>query len=154
MLRGVARRKMGGRQHISDLYLLLALLGLPIVVLLSWLLQSANPNWPDQVLSLFPGAPPSRSVSSLGATNGTNITNINGTNIKVLQPTHRASCESGRDSLNLRPTASFSPPIAVIPCGDAVAITGAPVWRDGESWSPLAYRNVQGWAVSRLLRKI
>lgn len=146
MFRGMARRKMGGRQHVSDLYLLLALLGLPIVVLLFWLLQSANPNWSGQILSLFPGAPAPRSVSSLGATNGTNI--------KVLQPTHRASCESGRDSLNLRPTASFSPPIAVIPCGDAVAITGAPVWRDGESWSPLAYRNVQGWAVSRLLRKI
>jgi hypothetical protein len=145
MLR-VARRKMVGRQNISDLYLLLALLGLPIVVLLFWLLQSANPNWAAQVFSLFPGATASRSVNSLGATNGANI--------KVLQPTHRAICESGRDSLNLRPSASFSPPIAVIPCGEAVAITGAPVWRDGESWSPLAYRNVQGWSVSRLLRKI
>ena len=145
MLR-VARRKMVGRQNISDLYLLLALLGLPIVVLLSWLLQSANPNWADQVLSLFPGAPPSRSVNNLGTKNGSNI--------KVLQPTHQAICESRRDGLNLRPSASFSAPIAVIPCGDAVAITGAPVWRDGESWSPLAYRNVQGWSVSRLLRKI
>lgn len=145
MLR-VARRKMVGRQHITDLYLLLALLGLPIVVLLFWLLQSANPNWADQIFSLFPGAPTSRSINNLGATNGSNI--------KVLQPTHRAVCESGRDGLNLRPSASFSPPIAVIPCGDAVAITGAPVWREGESWSPLAYRNVQGWAVSRLLQEI
>ena len=145
MLRGVAQRKMVGRQHISDLYLLLALLGLPIVVLLSWLLQSANPNWADQIVSLFPGAPASQS-SSLGAKNETTI--------KVLQPTHRAVCESGRDGLNLRSTASFSTPIAVIPCGDAVAITGAPVWRDGESWSPLAYRNVQGWSVSRLLGKL
>ena len=145
MLR-VARRKMVGSQNISDLYLLLALIGLPIVVLLFWLLQSANPNWADQVLSLFPGTTSSRSVSRLGTKNGSNI--------KVLQPTHRAICESGRDGLNLRPSASFSPPIAVIPCGDAVAITGAPVWRDGESWSPLAYRNVQGWSVSRLLRKI
>ena len=146
MLKGVARRKMVGRQNTSDLYLLLALLGLPIVVLLTWLLQSANPNWADQILSLFPGTPASRSGNSLDGTNGSNI--------KVLQPTHQAICESGRDGLNLRSTASFSAPIAVIPCGDAVAITGAPVWRDGESWSPLAYRNVQGWAVSRLLRGI
>ena len=146
MVRSIARRKMIGSQNLSDLYLLLALLGLPIVLLLFWLLQGANPNWAAQVLSLVPGSTARQSVSNSGAT-GTKT-------IKVLQPTHRAICETGRDSLNVRPNAIFSKPIAVIPCGDAVAITGAPVWRDGESWSPLAYRNVQGWSVSRLLRKI
>ncbi len=146
MLRSVTRRKMMVSKNLSDLYLLLGLIGLPIVVLLFWLLQSTNPNWTAQVLSLFPGSTASRSADSLGTKNKTNV--------KVLQPTHRAICETGRDSLNVRSKASLSTPIAVIPCGDAVAITGTPVWRDGESWSPLAYRNVQGWSVSRLLRKI
>ena len=146
MVRSVARRKTVGNQNLSDLYLLLALLGLPIVVLFYWLLQNTNPNWAAPILSLFPGATPSRSANGSATTNTTAI--------RVLQPTHRAVCEIGRDSLNIRSNASFSNPIAVIPCGDAVAITGAPVWRDGESWSPLAYRNVQGWSVSRLLRKI
>ena len=144
MVRSVARRKTAASQNLSDLYLLLALLGLPIVVLFYWLLQNTNPNWAAPILSLFPGATASRSAN----------TATSKTAIKVLQPTHRAVCEPGRDSLNIRPNASFSNPIAVIPCNDVVAITGAPVWRDGESWSPLAYRNVQGWSVSRLLRKI
>ncbi len=146
MVRSVARRKIIGSQNLSDLYLLLALLGLPIVLLLYWLLQSANPNWASQVVSLFPGSTAGQSASNLGATSPKKI--------KVLQPTHSAICEKGRDGLNIRPSASFSAPIAIVPCGEAVAITGAPVWRDGESWSPLAYRNVQGWSVSRLLRKI
>ena len=145
MVRSVARRKTAGSQNLSDLYLLLALLGLPIVVLFYWLLQNTNPNWAAPILSLLPGATASRSA---------NTTTTKATAIKVLQPTHRAACEPGRDSLNIRPNASFSNPIAVIPCNDVVAITGAPVWRDGESWSPLAYRNVRGWSVSRLLRKI
>jgi len=151
MVRSGVRRKTVGSQNLVDLYLLLALLGLPIVLLLFWLLQSANSNWAAQILSLFPGSTAGQSVNNAGTT-GTKTTGTK--TIKVLQPTHRAICEKGRDSLNIRPNASFSKPIAVIPCGDAVAITGAPVWRDGESWSPLAYRNVQGWSVSRLLRKI
>ena len=75
-------------------------------------------------------------------------------NVKILQATHQAICQTGNDSLNIRPTASFSKPIAAVPCGDGVAINGAPVWKDGESWSPVVYRNVRGWSVSRLLRKI
>ena len=146
MVRSVSRRKMIGSQNLADLYLLLALLGLPIVLLLYWLLQSANPNWAAQVLSLFPSSTTGQSASNLGAKGSKTL--------KVLQPTHSSICKNGQDGLNIRPSASFSAPIAVIPCGEAVAITGAPVWRDGESWSPLAYRNVQGWSVSRLLRKI
>lgn len=144
MVRSSVRRRSASSQNLSDLYLLLALLGLPIVLLLYWLLQSANPNWPAQIMTLLPiiqGQSPNQ------AGNGVR-------NVKVLQVTHKAVCEPGRDSLNIRPSASFSKPIAVIPCGDFVAINGAPVWKDGESWSPVVYRNVQGWSVSRLLRKI
>ncbi len=146
MVRSMVRRRAVDSQNLSDLYLLLALIGLPIVLLLYWLLQSANPNWAAQIVSLFPGSTAGQSSSNSGATGKKTI--------KVLQPTHRAICEIGRDGLNVRPDTIFSAPIAVIPCGDAVAITGAPVWRDGESWSPLAYGNVQGWSVSRLLQKI
>ncbi len=146
MVRSIVRRRTVDSQNLSDLYLLLALLGLPIVLLLFWLLQGANPNWATQVLSLFPGSTAGQSVSNSDATGKKTI--------QVLQPTHRAICEGGRDGLNVRPDTSFSAPIAVIPCGDAVAIMGVPVRRDGESWSPLAYGNVQGWSVSRLLQKI
>jgi hypothetical protein len=145
MVRSITRRRSASSQNLYDLNLLLALLGLPIVMVLHWLLQSANPNWTDQLIKLLPipQAPPTKNVAP-GPTG----------NVKVLQPTHQAICEPGNNSLNIRPSASFSTPIAVIPCGAGVAINGAPVWKDGESWSPVVYLNTRGWSVSRLLRKI
>jgi hypothetical protein len=143
MVRSVVRRRTASRQSLSDLNLMLALMGMPIILLLYWLLQSSNPNWSNQLLQVFP------ILQSLS----TNNSSAQPSNVVVLQPTHRAVCERGNDSLNIRPSASFSKPIAVIPCNDVVAINGSPVWKDGESWSPVVYRNIRGWSVSRLLRK-
>ncbi len=143
MVRSVTRRRSVSSQNMYDLNLLLALLGLPIVMVLHWLLQSANPNWAAQLMTLLP-IPQSQPAKTPGTTG----------NVKVLQATHQALCQPGNNSLNIRPSASFSTPIAVVPCGDAVALNGAPVWKDGESWSPVVYRNTRGWSVSRLLRKI
>jgi hypothetical protein len=144
MVRSITRQRSASSRNLSDLYLLLALLGLPIVMVLHWLLQSANPNWAAQIMTLLP-IPQSQPTKNVAPGAG---------NVKVLQPTHQAICESGNNSLNIRPSASFSTPIAVIPCGAGVAINGAPVWKDGESWSPVVYLNTRGWSVSRLLRKI
>ncbi len=145
MVRSVVRRKSASSQSLSDLYLLLALLGLPIVMVLYWLLQGTNPNWGAQLMTLLPITQSNSANNKGAAAKG---------NVKILQATHQAICQTGNNSLNIRPTASFSNPIAVIPCGDGVAVNGAPVWKDGESWSPVVYRNVRGWSVSRLLRKI
>ncbi len=143
MVRSMTRRRSASSQNMHDLNLLLALLGLPIVMVLYWLLQSTNPTWSTQLATIFPF------IQSQPANNsGTSG------NVKILQATHQAICQPGNNSLNIRPTASFSKPIAVVPCGDAVALNGAPVWKDGESWSPVVYRNTRGWSVSRLLRKI
>jgi hypothetical protein len=145
MVRSITRRRSASSQNMYDLNLLLALLGLPIVMLLHWLLQSANPNWSAQLMTLLPILQGQPISNQKPAPSG---------NVKVLQPTHQAICQPGNNSLNIRPSASFSTPIAVIPCGAGVALNGAPVWKDGESWSPVVYLNTRGWSVSRLLRKI
>lgn len=143
MVRSITRRRSASSQNMYDLNLLLALLGLPIVMILHWLLQSQNPNWAAPIMALFPFTQ-SQSANNSGTTG----------NVKIVPATHQAICEPGNNSLNIRPTASFSTPIGVIPCGDGVALNGAPVWKDGESWSPVVYRTTRGWSVSRLLRKI
>lgn len=143
MVRSITRRRSASAQNWYDLSSLLALLGLPILITLYWLMQASNPTWRSQFMSFLPFIDTTSTANNKAAGN-----------VKVLQATHQAICQTGNDSLNIRPTASFSKPIAVVPCGDVVALNGAPVWKEGESWSPVVYRNVRGWSVSRLLRKI
>lgn len=72
----------------------------------------------------------------------------------VLKLTHRAVCYSGVNGLNLRQAPGFTTPIAVLPCGQAVSVTGNPVWKQGEQWSPVTYGTRQGWSATRLLQKL
>jgi hypothetical protein len=144
---------------LSDLYMLLALLGMPMIVLLYWLLQNSNPNWFADLTAGFqsrtnPSAQTNRSGSVNTLKPGQMTTLPDGRKAKVLAITHIAVCEPGRDSLNIRPKSSFDAPIARIPCGSGVAVTGPPVSNQGENWSPVVYGTTQGWSVTRLLRKI
>lgn len=136
---------------MSDLYALMALLGMPMMLLLYSILQQSNPNWWRNIASILPiQAPQSESKLSPGS-----LTTLpDGRQARVLQITHQAICQPGSGSLNIRPRSSFENPIAQIPCNGGVAVTGAPVWNQGESWSPVVYGTTQGWSVSRLLRKI
>ena len=129
---------------MSDLYALMALLGMPMMLLLYWILQQSNPNWWQNVASVLPSSLSPESTTTLP----------DGRQARVLKITHQAICQSGSGSLNIRPRSSFENPIAQIPCNGGVAVTGAPVWNQGESWSPVVYGTTQGWSVSRLLRKV
>ncbi|MBC7516317.1 MAG: hypothetical protein H7237_07820 [Alkalinema sp. FL-bin-369] len=127
-----------------DLYALMALLGMPMMLLLYWILQQSNPNWWQNVASVLPSSLSPESTTTLP----------DGRQARVLKITHQAICQPGSGSLNIRPRSSFENPIAQIPCNGGVAVTGAPVWNQGESWSPVVYGTTQGWSVSRLLRKV
>lgn len=129
---------------MSDLYALMALLGMPMMLLLYWILQQSNPNWWQNVASVLPSSLSPESTTTLP----------DGRQARVLKITHQAICQPGSGSLNIRPRSSFENPIAQIPCNGGVAVTGAPVWNQGESWSPVVYGTTQGWSVSRLLRKV
>ena len=129
---------------MSDLYSLMALLGMPMTLLLYWVLQQSNPNWWQNVASVLPFKFSPEQTTTLP----------DGRQARVLKITHQAICQVGSGSLNIRPRASFENPIAQIPCNGGVAVTGAPVWNQGESWSPVVYGTTQGWSVSRLLRKV
>ncbi len=135
--------------------MLLALLGMPIMVLLYWLLQNSNPNWFADLTARFQPQPnqTTQPVNN-GPTAGQMTTLPDGRKARVLAITHIAICEPGRDSLNIRPRASFENPIGKVPCGNGVAVTGNPVSNQGENWSPVVYGTMQGWSVTRLLRKI
>jgi hypothetical protein len=137
---------------MADLYMLLALLGMPIVVLLYWLLQNSNPNWFADLSARVRSNNQVQPTNSLSP--GQITTLSDGRKAKVLAITHIVVCEPGRDSLNIRPKSSFDAPIAKIPCGNGVAVNGNPVANQGENWSPVVYGTTQGWSVSRLLRKI
>ena len=137
---------------MSDLYALMALLGMPMMLLLYWILQQSNPNWWQNIASILPmqsSQPASNNLSP-----GSMTTLPDGRQARVVKITHQAICQPGSGSLNIRPRSSFENPIGQIPCNGGVAITGAPVWNQGESWSPIVYGSTQGWSVSRLLRKI
>ena len=136
---------------MSDLYALMSLLAMPMMLLLYSILLQSNPNWWQNIASIFPiQAPQSLSNRSPGST----TTLPDGRQVRVLKITHQAICQPGNGSLNIRPRSSFENPIGQIPCNGGVAVTGAPVWNQGESWSPIVYGTTQGWSVSRLLRKI
>ena len=68
--------------------------------------------------------------------------------------THRVVCQPGYGGLNLRSAPGFTPPIAVIPCGQGVTVTGSPVWKQNEQWAPVIYGGYQGWSSVRLLQKV
>jgi len=147
MVRSLSRRRSySNSTGVSDLYSLLALIALPIVVLLFWILQNSNPNWFGQITRGV--------VNTVSPPTALPLNSRTPSQTQVLTITHRALCEPGRNRLNIRPSAGFSDPIALIPCGGGVAVTGSPVWREGEYWSPVVYGNVQGWSVSRLLQRI
>jgi hypothetical protein len=153
MTRATSRRSPIYRsQAMSDLYLLLALLGMPMVMMLYWLLQQSNPNWFAELSARVQSNNQVQPSNRL--TPGQTTTLPDGRKAKVLAITHVALCESGRDSLNIRPKSSFETPIAKVPCGNGVAVTGNPVSNQGENWSPVVYGTTQGWSVTRLLRKI
>ena len=156
MQRATSRRSVYSRQATSDFYMVLAVLGLPMMVLLYWLLQQTNPNWSQALGNLF-SAPwqTNQAINSKERSMPVNsVQVVNGRQVKVLAVTHQAICEPGRDSLNIRPTAGFQAPIAKVPCGNGVAVTGGAVTNQGEAWLPVVYGNTQGWSVSRLLRKL
>ncbi len=153
MTRATSRRSPIYRSEaMSDLYLLLALLGMPMVMMLYWLLQQSNPNWFADLRDRIQANNQAQLTNRL--TPGQTAKLPDGRVAKVLAITHIAVCEPGRDSLNIRPKSSFENPIAKVPCGNGVAVTGNPVSNQGESWSPVVYGTTQGWSVTRLLRKI
>jgi hypothetical protein len=137
---------------MSDLYLLLALLGMPMIMMLYWLLQQTNPNWFAELSARVQSNNQAQPSNRL--TPGQTTILPDGRQAKVVAITHIAVCEPGRDSLNIRPKSSFDNPIAKVPCGNGVAVTGSPVSSQGESWSPVVYGTTQGWSVTRLLRKV
>ncbi len=68
--------------------------------------------------------------------------------------THKVLCEAGNQGLNLRPTAGRSSPIAILPCGGVLTVTGNPVAADGLLWSPVNYGQSSGWVASYLIRRL
>jgi hypothetical protein len=68
--------------------------------------------------------------------------------------THKVLCETGNQGLNLRPTAGLSSPIAILPCGGVLTVTGNPVTADGLLWSPVNYGESSGWVASYLIRRL
>jgi hypothetical protein len=72
----------------------------------------------------------------------------------VVTGTHKVLCETGNQGLNLRPTAGLSSPIAILPCGGVLTVTGNPVTVDGLLWSPVNYGQSSGWVASYLIRRL
>jgi hypothetical protein len=68
--------------------------------------------------------------------------------------THKVLCEAGNQGLNLRPTAGLSSPIAILPCGGVLTVTGNPVTANGLLWSPVNYGQSSGWVASYLIRRL
>jgi hypothetical protein len=68
--------------------------------------------------------------------------------------THKVLCETGNQGLNLRPTAGLSSPIAILPCGGVLTVTGNPVTANGLLWSPVNYGQSSGWVASYLIRRL
>ncbi len=64
----------------------------------------------------------------------------------------RVVCPAGAQVLNVRSAPGLSPRINSIPCGSTgVQITGPGAVRDGETWVPVEYQQVKGWAARRFL---
>jgi hypothetical protein len=64
----------------------------------------------------------------------------------------RVVCPAGAQVLNVRSAPGLSPRINSIPCGSiGVQITGPGAVRDGETWVPVEYQQVKGWAARRFL---
>ncbi|MBD2326817.1 SH3 domain-containing protein [Alkalinema sp. FACHB-956] len=144
----------------SDFWIPAFLLGVPTIALLGLLYNQGY--WRKNPLATMMNNPRSTQAPALvnrpaGSTAQTSLNPSTTTAPKTLttsQPTHRTICHAGVNGLNLRQAPGLTTPIAVLPCGQAVSVTGNPVWKQGEQWSPVTYGTRQGWSATRLLQKL
>jgi hypothetical protein len=131
------------KSYNHEITVLIALLGLPLVTFLGVadaLGRLSLPRWDAAQRVLFW----SNSIPTVGAT----------ASPTALKLTHRALCPNGETGLNLRQQAGFTTVKAVIPCQQGVAVTGNPIRRQNEQWSPVSYGSDRGWVATRYLQKL
>ncbi|MEB3292172.1 MAG: SH3 domain-containing protein [Synechococcales bacterium] len=130
------------RPYNHEVTVLLALLGLPLLTFLG--VANALGRLPLPRFEAQRGFFWSNSVPTVGTPD----------NPLVLQPTHRALCPNREQGLNLRQQAGFTAVKVVIPCQQGVVVTGNPIARQNEQWSPVTYGKHQGWVATRYLQKL
>ncbi|MGI0490756.1 SH3 domain-containing protein [Alkalinema pantanalense CENA528] len=143
----------------SDFLIPAFLLGVPTIVLLG-LLYSQNIGRGGSLFEMMNRPNPSQAPTLVnrptGSSTQTGLTTpaVAPKTVTTSPLTHRTICHAGVNGLNLRQAPGFTTPIVVIPCGQAVSVTGNPVWKQNEQWSPVTYGTRQGWSATRLLQKL